>query len=483
MKISIISPNLSGDVSIVDIGITYLTTYLNERTYHQATIIDFTYHRKNWKKHLKNNIEKHKPDIIGISCVSMYMQYIVDFIKEIKAEYKLPIILGGYHVTLMPEESFHLDGVDAICIGDGEFALTEYLDALENNRSFEGIKGIWAKAEGRVVKNELSELIQDIDSLPIPDYDLWEDIEKFIFYNGVIYFIGNRGCPFNCTYCSEYPMKESTRGKYLRIRDPRKYAREIKFQWEKYRNRADVKVAHTFDQVFPLDKKWLSEFCDEYKKIGLTGKLPFSCFTRADTIDEEKIKMMTEAGLKIARIGIEAGNERIRTEIYEKNIPTDEYRKVVDLLHKYGVSITGYNLLGGPDEDMNTMWDTFNLVKELRIERPIFFTYRPLPMTSGARKVIEYGGAIDKEMWKRIDSLHNRSNVYTKHLTPGKIAWFRWWCIVYFTFSRSFLLIREQKFTFFSNLLKYILRGLKDGVSLQYVIGYFLVSGGVNCVH
>ncbi len=483
MKISLISPNLSGDVSIVDIGMTYLATFLNQRTRHRAAIIDFTYHRKDWKRHLESSIRKFSPDIIGISCVSMYMQYIINFLKVIKQEYKLPVVLGGYHVTLMPEESFALDGVDAICIGDGEFALADYLDAREQNKSPQGIKGIWAKFNGQSIKNSQRELIQDLDSLPIPDYDLWEDIEKFIYYNGVIYFIGNRGCPFNCTYCSEFPMKNSTTGKYLRRRDPRAYAREIKFQWEKYRLRAGFKVAHTFDAVFPFDKEWLREFCAEYEAIGLSDKLPFSCFTRADTIDEERVRMMARAGLKIARIGIEAGNERIRKEIYEKNITTGQYRQAVGWLHQYGVAITGYNILGGPDETYATMRDTFNLVKELKIDRPIFFTYRPLPRTEGARKVVEYGGSIDQRMWKRIDSLHEYSNVYTKHLTPGQIVWFRRKCLFYFTWRRALKLIAQQKLSFFLNLFTYLVRGLRDGVGFQYIIGYFFVSGGVNCVH
>ena len=483
MKISIISPNLSGDVSIVDMGITYLATYLNQRTHHRALIIDFTYHRKDWKRHLEDSLRKYQPDLIGITCVSMYMRYVSEFIREVKERYGLPIILGGYHVTLMPEESFAMEGVDAICIGDGEFSLSEYLDCLEAGKSPQGIRGIWAKYGGHLVKNPQRELIQDIDSLPLPDYDLWEEIEKFIYYNGVMYFVGNRGCPFNCTYCSEFPMKNSTSGKYLRRRDPRAYAREVKYQWEKYNHRVKIKVAHFFDAVFPFDKEWLAEFCGEYKAIGLNKRLPFSCFTRADTIDEERIELMSGAGLKIARIGIEAGNERIRREIYEKNIPTDQYRKVARLLHKYGVVITGYNILGGPDETYSTMRDTFNLVKELKIERPIFFTYRPLPRTEGARKVLAYGGSIDTRMWKKIDSPHEYSNVYTRQLSPQQIVWFRRKCLFYFMSIRALKLVREQKLRFIINFSVYLIKGLRDGVGPQYIVGYFLVSGGGNCVH
>lgn len=481
MKISIISPNFSSDVSVVDIGMTYLATYINERTEHRANIVDFTYHRRDWKKHLQKNMENFKPDIIGISTVSMFMQYTRRIAREIKTKYKLPIILGGYHPTLCPEDSISVEDVDAICIGDGEFAVTEYLNAMRDGHTRQGIRGIWFKEDGRIVKNPLRELIQDTDSLPIPNYDLWEDIDRFIFYNGVIYFIGTRGCPFPCTYCSEFPMRDAVPGKHFRVRDPRGYAREMKYQWEKYKDRG-MKVAHTFDPVFSINKDWVRDFCDEYKKIGMADVLPFSCFTRADTVDEERINMLAAANCKVARIGIEAGNERIRRDVYEKNIPTEQYRKIFKLLHEKGIAVTGYNILGGPGETLETMQETFNLVKELEVDRPIFFTYRPLPKTKGAQKVIELGGKIDKGSWDRIDSLHQHSNVYTKSLTPRQIVWFRRKCLWYFMTRRTLRLIKQQKFMFFINFLKYFVKGLRDGINPQYVVGYFFVSGGQNVI-
>ncbi|MFQ5464500.1 MAG: B12-binding domain-containing radical SAM protein [Thermodesulfobacteriota bacterium] len=481
MKITIISPNFSSDVSVVDIGMTYLATYINERTEHEANILDFTYHRRDWKEHLRRNMEAFGPDMIGISTVSMFMQYTKTIAREIKDRYGLPVILGGYHPTLCPDDSIAGDDVDAICVGDGEFTLTEYMDAVEAGKSPEGIRGLWYKEDGKVRKNPLRELIQDIDALPIPNYDLWEDLDKFMFYNGVIYFIGTRGCPFPCTYCSEFPMRDAVPGKHFRVRDPRAYAREMKQQWEKYGDRG-MKVAHTFDPVFSINTDWVRDFSDEYIKIGLSKVLPFSCFTRADTIDEERIKMLSAANLKIARIGIEAGNEHIRREIYEKDIPTEQYRKVFGLLHKHGVAVTGYNILGGPGETMDTMQETFDLVRELEVDRPIFFTYRPLPKTKGREKVTELGGKLDEENWDKIDSLHQRSNVYTGKLTPKQIVRFRRKCLFYFMSRRTLKLIKEQKLAFFANFVKYLLKGVRDGVHPQYVVGYFFVSGGKNVI-
>ncbi|MBM4085299.1 MAG: hypothetical protein FJ272_10960, partial [Planctomycetes bacterium] len=85
MRISIINPNLSGDVSILDMGITYLATYLNERTPHRAEIIDFTFRRHEWREVLRRKIGRFKPQIVGITTTSLYLHYIKAIAQEVKA--------------------------------------------------------------------------------------------------------------------------------------------------------------------------------------------------------------------------------------------------------------------------------------------------------------------------------------------------------------------------------------------------------------
>ncbi|MFC1889470.1 B12-binding domain-containing radical SAM protein [Thermodesulfobacteriota bacterium] len=479
MHITLINPNLSGDVSILDIGLGYLSTFLNERTGHRAEIVDLTYHRRDWRRRLGEELDRHRPDAIGITCNSLYMHYIRDIIRRIKDEDDIPIVLGGYHVSLLPEESIAEEGVDAICIGDGEKPLTAYLDRLEAGREPSDIQGLWYRKDGQVRKSELCELTQDIDSLPVPDYDLWKDIDKFLFFNGMIYFIANRGCLYNCSYCSMAPMKESIPGEHFRKRDPAMFAEEILHQWRKYRGRG-MRIAHMFDSVFTVDPDWLHAFCTSYRELGLADDLPFSIFSRADTLDEPTIAMLAAANCRIVRIGIEAGDERIRNEVYQKNITNDTFRDVFRLLHRHGIHATGYNILGGPGETAETLRATYRFAKELEVDRPIFFTYRPLPKTKGIEHVYAYGGKIDFEKMETIDSLHGGANVYTGSLTPRQIIWFRRKCLLVFSTIRILKLIRMQKARFFINFIKFLIVGLRHGVSPQYIAGYFLVSAGDN---
>lgn len=479
MRISLINPNLSGDISILDIGLTYLATYLNKESAHQAEIIDLTYHRKDWREHIRRHFREFKPDLAGITTVSLYMQYIRMIAREIKSSYKLPVILGGYHCSLMPEESINIPGVDAICIGDGEYALNEYLNAAEDKKTFQGISGIWARVGAGIIRNAPRPLIQDIDNLPVPDYSLWEDIGKFIQLQELLYFIGTRGCPYNCTYCSSYPMKQAIPGQHFRRRDPKGFAREISEQWAKYKGKG-MRLAHAFDPVFTFDLKWLEDFSKEYIKLGLAKSLPYSCFSRPDMVDEERAKLLAESGCKLVRLGIETGNERIRGEVYEKHITNARITESIRLCKHYGLSVTGYYMLGGPGESRSTINDTFTFARQLNVERPIFFTYRPLPKTIGREKVVSLGGIIHEEWWDKLDSLHAYSNIENPDLKPGDIVLARRKMIAYFAAKRVCRLVRKQGVWFFINFFRYMFRGLSKGMNIKYLAGYFLVCCGDN---
>jgi anaerobic magnesium-protoporphyrin IX monomethyl ester cyclase len=480
MRIQIVNPNLSGDVSILDIGQTYLTTFLAQRTRHPATTLDFTFHRRDWREHLRRRLDAFEPDVLGVSSTSLYMRYVTDIIAEAKAHRpSLRVILGGWHVSLLPEDSIARPHVEAIVLGDGEYTCAEYLDAVEEQRPLDNIAGLWFKRDGEVVRNIKRPFIADVDELPVPDYDCWEDIEKYVYYNQMMYFMGNRGCPYACTYCSEVSLRQAIPGKGIRRRSPRLLAREIQQQHVKYRD-AGMRIAHFFDPVFPFNKRWTEEFCDEYRALGLADVLPFSCFARGDTLDAERVETLARGGCKLIRIGIEAGNERIRREVYDKQISNDQLREIFRLCHANGIALTGYNMLGGPGEDLGTMIDTFRLVRELRVDRPIFFTYRPLPATRGAELVAEMGGHVLEEGWESIDSLHTRSNVETGKLRPWQIEWFRNFCLAYFNGKRTLRLIARQRHRFLLNFIEYTLRGLRDGLALQYIVGYFMVCAGDN---
>jgi anaerobic magnesium-protoporphyrin IX monomethyl ester cyclase len=482
MKISIISPNLSGCCSILDIGVTCLATFINERTQHQANIIDYTFKTKDWKGYLKKSLDDFKPDVIGITTTSLFMRYVKMTIEEIRKDYSgsVPIVLGGYHATLNPESAIQEEGVDAVVHGEGEYIISDYLDALSNGGSLDNISGIWYKKESRIFRNPKRGWIEDIDSLPIPNYDLWEDIDKYFYFVSQLWFMGTRGCPFKCTNCSEEPMNKALPGTRFRLRNPRGYVQEIKHQWLKYKGRG-LRMAHPFDAVFTSNTRWVEEFCEEYKKAGLAGELPFSVFTHGATSQEEKIKALAGAGCKEVRIGVETGNERVRNEIYGKHATNAQLRESFRVFKKYGLVTIAYNMLGGPTETKEILWETYNFNKELDPNKPIFFLFRPLPGTDIIPIIKKVGETIaEGTMSHDVDTLHWGVALKSKDRTERYVAYFQIRCFAYFVTRRAWRLIRKQKLRFFINLARYMYTGWKYKLDMRIVFAYFLASCGDN---
>ncbi|MFH1258877.1 MAG: radical SAM protein [Elusimicrobiota bacterium] len=462
---------VGGDFSALDIAITNLATYLNERTTHRASIVDLTFHRHHWKKHLRKGIEKHKPDVIGFSTNTMYMQYVKEVVEYIKKDYQLPIILGGAHASIHPEKTLLLPGVDAVCVGDGEFVLAEYLNRLSANKSLEGVAGLWIKDRERIVKNEGGSFIKNIDDLPLPNWDLWEDLDEYFYFLGMLYIQGSRGCPYKCTYCDAHGIADAVQGDYFRFRDPVKYAQEIAYQWGKYQRR-NLRLAQLFDPVFTIKDQWLTAFCQEYSRLGMNNKLRFSAFSRIDHLDEKKIKLLSRSGCALLRVGLEAGDENIRNEVYKKKISNRQIRSIFKLAKQYGIGFTAFYILGGPGEDRSTLQRTLDLALELDANRSAFFIYKPFTK-EGLEQITRYGGKIDEERWQKADNITFGAVVQLPDLSLAQIEWFQ--KKAYFlTFGRRLLrMLIRLKWRYFIHLAIYLCRGLRQGLDWRYLLIYF----------
>lgn len=461
------------DFSALDIAITQLATYVNERTSHTASILDMTFHRRNWKKHLQYGYDKYHPDIIGISTNTMYMQFVQPIIAEIKSKYNLPIILGGAHTSIHPESVISLPEVDAICIGDGEFALEQYLDRLSNRESVAGIQGIWAKEQGDWIKNPGGSFTENIDQFPYPNWDLWEDLEKYFYFLGMLYIQGSRGCPYKCSYCDAHGIADAVNGNYFRLRDPVDYAKEIGYQWNKYKDlKNPPRLAQLFDPVFTVSENWLEAFCKEYRQLGLHNNFRFSAFSRIDHLSEAKIKLLAQSGCALLRVGIETGNDYIRQKVYMKDVTSDQVREVARLCNKYKIGMTAFYMLGGPGESRQTMQDTINLAVEIDASRSAFFIYKPFT-SEGARQVREFGGEIDTTKWQEASNITFGAVVKLAGVSLKTIEWYQ--VKAYFlTFGRRlFRMILRQKFAYFIRLFIYIIKGLHNGLDLKYLLTYY----------
>jgi len=477
LRVQFINALLGGDFSALDIGITQLATIVNLSEKHKAAILDLTFHTKDWKKHLHKEIRKFKPEIIGMATNTMYMQYVKRIAREIKEHYDIPIVVGGYHASIHPKDTVELKDIDYVFVGDAEYSLMQFLDNYETKKGLKQIGGLWYvdKKKNEIHSNNQGCFIKDLDSWPVPDWNLWEDLDKYFYYLGMLYVIGSRGCPYRCTYCDAVGIAKAVKGPYFRLRDPEKYAQELALLWEKYKPRG-VRLAQIFDEVFTFSPKWVKDFSKAYRESTDVRAHGYSTFARIDNLDKERLEILGKSGCKLLRVGIEAGNNYIRQEIYQKKISTPQIKKIFKLAKANGIDFTAFYILGGPAETKKTINQTINMARKLNAARSAFFIYKPFTK-EGMDQIIQHGGHVDKARWAKADNITFNAVVRLKDVSPTQVEWLQ--RKAYFlTFGKRLLkMIATDKHEYFTNFATYMTRGIKDGLDWRYLVPYYHIYG------
>jgi anaerobic magnesium-protoporphyrin IX monomethyl ester cyclase len=474
MKVAIIFPNLHAMPQTLDLGIAYLATYLKECTHHEVKIIDTTFHSRNWQRHIRNQIEDFQPDVITFSCFSVLWDCTRLITNDIFTYYKkVPVIVGGYQAIMAPEETIEANEVDIICTGEGEPTLHETLNRLEKNESLVGITGIWYKEGGKIIKNPLRTRVTILDDLPFPDWDLFDDIDKYLFFLGRLYAVGTRGCPYKCSFCAETALEITYDGKRFRERDPVRYVDEIEYQFNKYKDRG-MKGLHLFDTVFSFSESWLETWSKEYIKRGLHKKLPYTAFARPDkhNITPRKLKLLQESGCAQVRIGIESGDTDVRkTELNKPGCSNDTIIEVIKLLNEYNILVKTYSIIGFPEETKRSIKNTIIFTDNPLTQTRFILSYTPIPGTPLAKKVEKMNR--DKNIQKF--SFHFSGGVKNSNYGPNFIHLTLLWCYLYFGIQKAWLSFSSSPKTFLKIVPSRVFMGLVWGNPLLLTTLYSLI--------
>ena len=472
MRIMLINPIIDGDYNSLHLGLASLASYLNAKSEHNASILDFSFRRKTWKRYLRNRINSDKPDIIGIYVSTALLNCVMAIAKEIKLKYGLPIIVGGHHATLLPEKTLAMETIDMLAIGEAEETLNETLDRIEKGKSLNGVKGLWFKDKGKIIQNPLRTLNQRLGEYPPLDWSIWNDLEKQLYFFEFLPLIGNRGCKHHCTFCSVYPIRNKLNGKYYREKSPKLVVAEAKEYWSRYPKRG-MKFIRFSEPIFTHNIRWVRAFHDEYIKQGMKGR-PFSVYSRADEFDEEKAFLLSEIGCKVLRVGIENADEMIRNQIYEKGISRKQILEVGRLCKKYDIQLLGYFVFGGPKETKQTMKKTYRLMKEIGVDLPTILLLRPFPKTRLMEKIEESNYWIKEDRWNQIYNLYEGAMVEGPCLCVNDIEFYQK-KIYFFIMLRSiFKEIKYWKLSFFTGVFNFILNGLKEGMPFSVIMRCYL---------
>jgi len=328
------------------------------------------------KAELIKMVRAQSPEIILFPTNTHQWIYVRVFADWIKEEIPVPIAAGGIHVICDPEAVIEHCSIDFICPWEGDVALPQLLDKLESKEDSISVQGIWSKENGKVIRTEPQTLIEDLDCLPVSTREIWDMRSVMIDSAFELSIMAGRGCPFSCTYCANSTRKKAYKGlgKYVRIRSPEKVIKIIENLEKKYY----FKKIFIEDDIFTNDLKWAYEFCDLYKK---RFDYRFKVYIHADKVDRDILKTLKNAGCYMVMIGVETGNEKIRKNVLKRNISDERITTVLDWCDKIGLKTWTFNIIGWPDETMQTIDELFALNETIAPNRAQISIFYPYPKT------------------------------------------------------------------------------------------------------
>lgn len=313
------------------------------------------------------------PQLIGINITSsLTADLAYEVADKLRAALRVPIVFGGAHVSVRPEEC--LQHGDYACVGEGEEAILELVAALAAGRATDAIANLWTKVNGEVKPNEVRPLVQDLDRYPPvsfgePDsYFIEEDRLQRLDPATLIPMYhttaARMGCPFNCAFCGGvYLRRELYAGKGPVRRFRRVGAILSEIARAKTRN-PHLRIVQFWDEVFAAgaSPEWLEEFCARYpREVGL----PFGIWAHPALVTEEQVRRLKDAGLATVVMGVESGSAQVRREVLNRKETNARILASAEILHRHGIKV-GYDfILDIPWLTEENCQGTFDLVMQL----------------------------------------------------------------------------------------------------------------------
>ncbi|MBE0429218.1 MAG: radical SAM protein [Thermoleophilia bacterium] len=446
MKVLFVYPNIARNRS-PQVGLSSLAGTL-ARAGHDCRLLDITFiEDSRVAGAYRRLLEDYQPDLVGFSCRSTEWETAQAIMRM--ADPDAPVVVGGPHATIAPEEVIADPRVDMLVRGEGEEAIIDLIGRLESGAGLSDMPNLWGRKDGAVFSNDVRPLIQDLDSIAMPDWSLWDERHfrehAHHAFSRTAEVFGDletsRGCPYSCPYCLTPVMQEIYRGKGKYHRE--KSAGRIVAEVAKIREERGIDYVRFVDETFILNRGRLKEFCEMYRDdIGL----PFSFSTRPETVSDDMMRLLAGAGANCVSFGLESGNEQYRREMLNRRTKQREVIDAVALAKKYGVKTFAFVMIGLPHETREHIQDTLELIHLLQpdvFQITIFYPFEGTPF-------YEYcisEGLLDKdherltEIWK--GSVLKQPGLSSDYLVRLRELMFvfarlekRWWPLMTFLEKR-----------------------------------------------
>jgi anaerobic magnesium-protoporphyrin IX monomethyl ester cyclase len=390
------------------LGLGYIVSYLRRHNI-SANLVDCTFLSE---KEALNKIRESKPEIIGIYSMFSMKHPALRMTKRLKGTCDL-LVAGGPLPTLCPED--FLEDFDVVAVGEGEETMRELVDAVENGHSLSTVNGIvykGQKSDCDVVSTLPRELIEDLDTLPFPARDNFDNeaYKRHYFKKSgytITSLITSRGCPFHCDFCSRAVF-----GNKFRTRSPENIVDEMETV-----DKLDYDRIWFSDDCFTLNRKRLLSICDEIIRRRL--EIDWECLSRVDSVDEETAVKMKEAGCVRVFFGLESGNDSILA-LMNKQTSVIQGKRAVLTFKGAGIEVGAFFIVGYPGETDRTVLDTLRFASSLPLDYLSFTMPYPIPGTPLYERLRDKMKCDDLEQPKHL-SFTEQKLIYQSSFSEAKL--------------------------------------------------------------
>lgn len=335
--------------------------------------------------------ELQKADLVGISTITPTAPVAYELLESIKKVAGMPVVLGGPHVTFIPDEALE-KGADYVVRGEGERTLVELIEYLSSGEGdLREIAGLSYREGSSIRHNEDRQRIDDLTTLPWPDLSLIEGFGK----SRIIPVMTSRGCPFNCKFCSVTTMF----GRRYRFRS----VDDVMAELETHYARNPKAVFFFYDDNFTASPSHTKELLRKMKEKGIMPR--WTAQARVDVVeDEELMQLMQDTNCLFLYLGLESINPAT-LEAYRKSQTVQDIERAVEVIHKHKIKVHGMFVLGSDEDDKKTIRETVRFAKRTGIDTVQFLILTPIPGTETYDEM-RAEGRIFVDDWSKFSGHH-----------------------------------------------------------------------------
>lgn len=323
---------------------------------------------------LKENINRFKPELVGLSAISVESQNLYNSARAVRETgFDGPVITGGPHPSSFPEETLECEAIDYVALREGEETFREFVDAFDNGKELKNINGIAYRENNTFHYSPPRPLIQDLDKLPFPSYDI-VDIEEYSKYMSMsLYRTGkymslftSRACPYSCIYC------HSIFGNKFRARSPEKILEEVRHLREKY----DIERLEIVDDIFNCNLLRAKKILDLLYQEGLLMEITFPNGLRCDRLDRDFLERLSRFKSPQISAAVETASPRLQ-RLIGKNLNFEKVNETIDICNDLRIYTRGFFMLGFPTETEEELRATLDFAIKSKLHTALFFLVIP----------------------------------------------------------------------------------------------------------